>query len=483
MHPYQLFILLSLTTSGLVIQTLMSVAQTPVSNDRDQPRQECIVYSPLDIFAGRYLYSPLPSFAPPNSNPEPPRQLPDSSSPTEAEMREAIDLNSTDRNNYSQLTNFLEDADRLPEAISIYRRWIQNVPPSRLPYLRLGNVLLKQGEIDEAISTYRRGLEVPLGAEENHLSDILSPSSFHIAIGDLLQLQGKESEALENYIQGIEQNFAATTMGDGVLGNTLPDAREYQQMLDVQQAERIYRNLIQALPNVAFGYYRLTELLASQNRFDEAIALYQTWIPLAPNPPIINDLNFNIRPDQYLIGLIQRKATYLREIGDFDEAVAAYRTVLEIEPDYISHRIDLAEILVEKGDLEAAVDEYRQLTIENPDRGILYVVLGNALNCQGDTNGAFLAYTQATLLRESELPAYHFLGNLEVERGRLEEAARAYRAVLEIHYSSELGLLSPGEFQQYDELFRQQRWQEAISFYQELIESTHSNSISPPTSP
>jgi len=483
MHSYQLFTLLSLTTSGLLIQTLMSVVQTPVSNDKDQSLQECIIYNPLDIFGDRYLYSPLPALAPPNLNPEPPSQLIDNSSPTEAEMREAIDLNPTDRNNYSQLTNFLEEADRLPEAIIIYRQWIQNAPPSRLPYLRLGNALVEQGEIDEAISTYRRGLQVQLGTEEDHLSDILSSSRFYIAIGDLLQLQGQESEALENYVQGIESNFAATTITDGVLGNISSDDREYQQILDVQQAERIYRNLIQAVPNAAFGYYRLTELLTSQNRFDEAIALYQTWIPLVPDPPIINDLNFNLRPNQYLAGLIHQKATYLREIGDFDEAVSTYRAVLEIEPDYTLYRINLAETLVEQGDLEAAANEYRQLIIDNSAQGVLYVALGNVFSCQGNTSGAFLAYTQATLLRGSELPAYHFLGNLEVERGRLEEAARAYRAVLEIHYSSELGLLSPGEFQQYDELFRQQRWQEAISFYQELLESTHSNSTSPSTSP
>jgi tetratricopeptide (TPR) repeat protein len=479
----QLFALLSLTTSGLVIQAPLLVAQTPVSNNRDQLQQECIIHSPVDIFAGRYLYSPLLSLAPPDPNPEPPRQIPDNSSPAEAEMREAIDLNPTDINNYSQLTNFLEDADRLPEAISIYRQWIQNAPLSRLPYIRLGSVLLKQGEIDEAISTYRRGLQVQLGADEVHLFDILSPSRFHIAIGDLLQLQGKESEALESYIQGVEQNFAATTMGNGVLGNSRPDAREYQQMLDVQQAERIYRNLIQALPNVAFGYYRLTELLASQNRFDEAIALYRSWIPLAPDPPIINDLNFNIRPDQYLADLIQRKATHLREMGDFNGEVATYRTLIEIQPEDSFNRVYLAKVLVEKGDLETAADEYRQLTSENPSRGVFHVVLGTILHCQGDTNGAFLAYTQAASLRESELPGYHFLGNLEVKQGRLEEAARAYRRVLEIHHLSELGLLSPGEFQQYDELFQQRRWQEAISFYQELVESTHSNSISPPSFP
>lgn len=433
MHPYQLFTLLSLTTAGLFIQTLMSVAQTPVSNDGDQSLQECTIYDPLDIFGDRYLYSPLPTLAPPDPNPEPPSQLIDNSSPTEAEMREAIDLNPTDINNYSQLTNFLEEADRLPEAIIIYRRWIQNVSPSRLPYLRLGNVLLEQGEIDEAISTYRRGLQVQLGPEENHLADILSPSRFYIAIGDLLQLQGQESEALESYIQGVEQNFAATTVSDGILGSTHPDAREYQQMLDVQQAERIYRNLIEAVPNTAFGYYRLTELLASQNRFDEAIALYQTWIPLVPDPPIVNDLNFNIRPDQYLADLIQRKASYLSEIGDFDGAVAAYRAASALDPDYYPDRLDLAEALVRQGDLQTAADEYRQLISENPGRGLFHILLGNILRCQGDTNAAFVAYSQATLVRESELPAYHLLGNLELEEGRLEEAARAYQAVLEIH--------------------------------------------------
>ncbi len=472
MNLHQIAISLGLTVTGLVTQIPIVTAQATASNSGDHPQKTCVVYNDIDVFQGRYLYSPLPVHAPPppdsgRSN----RSLSKTIPPTEAEMRRAIELNPTDMSYYSQLTNFLDEADRQDEAIAIYRQWIQNAPSSRLPYLRLGNVLLGQGEFDEAIRTYQEALEIQLGVDEEHLSDILSSSRFYIAIGDLLQLQRKEPASLESYALGVEQNVAATTIIYGILGSTYPDDRNYQRMLDVQQAERIYRRLIQRFPNTAFGYYRLTELLVSKNRFDEAISLYRAWIPRIPDPPIINDLDFNIRPDQYLTGLMRQKAIYLRDIGDFDEAIATYREILEVDSSSLFDRVDLAMVLVEQGDLEAAANEYRQLIAENPNRGTLYIALGNIFECQGYTARANLAYIQATSLRTSELPAYHFLGNFLLEQRRFEEAARAYRTIFEIHHSSESGRVSPEDFQRYDNLFRQQRWQEATSLYQNLVES------------
>jgi tetratricopeptide (TPR) repeat protein len=466
---HQPLTVIGLIAAGWIAQTSIAVTQTP-DESTEQAREVCSVYHTLDRGGSRSLYSPFPTVSPSPPDSEPSSPQADDSPLTEAEMREAIEVSPGDSNNYSQLGNFLEEADRQSEAITVYQQWIENASPGRLPYLRLGNVLLEQGQIDQAVDAYRKALETPIGAEEQNLSDILSSSSFQIAIGDLLQLQGEESAALEIYIQGVEQNFAATAMGDGVLGNSF-SASTFQPMLNAQQAERVYRNLIQALPNAAFGYYRLVELLASQNRFDEAIALYQTWIPRVPDPPLDNDLIFNIDPDSYMAGLLQQKSNYLREIGNFDEAVTAYRAVLNISPDNIFNRIELAETLVEQGDLETAVSEYRQLTLQQPYDGTLYVSLGNVLACQGRIEDAIAEYTEAAA-RGAELPAYHFLGDLLVDQGKLEEAARAFRAIIEIHSLSELGLLSPGTFQQYNELFLQQKWQEAIALYRELVEST-----------
>lgn len=271
----------------------------------------------------------------------------------------------------------------------------------------------------------------------------------------------------------------------------------YQPTVDVQQSERLYRALIEAEPNVAFGYYRLVSLLMSQNRFDEAIALYKTWMPRVPNPQLFNDLHFNISPSSYLDGLRHQKARYLRQAGRLAEAVEAYRDILE-NGQYnqdLHTQVTLAETLIEKGDLALAANKYRLIIAQKPEPnyqrseqgfvfitelpprlGELYVALGTVLTCEGKVDEAITAYEKAINLATEgpfssigeALPAYHFLGNLRAAQGNLEAAAQNYRKVLSFHAADEDGLVSPDDLQQYDALVEQRKWQAAIDKYQQI---------------
>ena len=216
------------------------------------------------------------------------------------------------------------------------------------------------------------------------------------------------------------------------------------------------------------GYYRLIQLLVQEKRFNEAIAVYRQWIPLRPVPPIEGDVSFNTQPSSYLAELMVEKATFLREIGNLNEAVATYRLILKEFPDYQVSR-DFPDMLIVQEDLESTAGIYRRWIQRDSSSGFSYLQLGFVLTCQGKKDEAIAAYEQA-VQKGWKLPAAHFLGNLLLEQGKLEAAAKAYYKVLIEHDSSQSGgWLPDGMFQRYGSLLEQKKWREAITLYDELL--------------
>jgi len=83
----------------------------------------------------------------------------------------------------------------------------------------------------------------------------------------------------------------------------------------------------------------------------------------------------------------------LNELGDIDASVRALRMALELEPDNLSARLDLAWNLSLQGDLAGAIDEYLLVLERGPNRqaqfslGLVYLV-------QGDMQKARAAYAR-----------------------------------------------------------------------------------------
>ena len=111
---------------------------------------------------------------------------------------------------------------------------------------------------------------------------------------------------------------------------------------DWEGAERSFREAIALNPNYATARQWFSELLASQARFDEAIAEGRQAEALDP-------LAFIIATSVADVLYFQRR---------YEEAIAQLRRVIEMEPTFAPARNDLARVLAQNGQTGEAIEEF-----------------------------------------------------------------------------------------------------------------------------
>jgi predicted O-linked N-acetylglucosamine transferase (SPINDLY family) len=113
--------------------------------------------------------------------------------------------------------------------------------------------------------------------------------------------------------------------------------------------------------------------------------------------------------------------------GRLDEAVAAYRQALALQPAYAEAYNNLGCALHAQGHLEEAVAAYRQALALRPAYAEAHYNLGNALQAQSRLEEAVASFRQALIHKPAFAEACNNLGNILQEQGKLEEAVAAYR--------------------------------------------------------
>jgi predicted O-linked N-acetylglucosamine transferase (SPINDLY family) len=116
--------------------------------------------------------------------------------------------------------------------------------------------------------------------------------------------------------------------------------------------------------------------------------------------------------------------------GKLDEAVAAYRAVIERQPDSPEAHHFLAIALHRQGRLDDAIAAYRRVTELGPGFAETHSNLGLALMAQGRHDKAAAACRQAIALRPDFVEAHNYLGIALQRCGKLAEAVGAYRAAI-----------------------------------------------------
>lgn len=121
----------------------------------------------------------------------------------------------------------------------------------------------------------------------------------------------------------------------------------------------------------------------------------------------------------------------LSEVKRFEEAEAAYRKVLELDPDYRGAWYNLGNNAFRQQYYEDAIRFYREEQALHPSAATL-VALGWAYEGQDEIDRARSAYEQAIEADSTHAPAYARLGQLYEDEGELEEAFRHSRRALEL---------------------------------------------------
>jgi tetratricopeptide (TPR) repeat protein len=140
---------------------------------------------------------------------------------------------------YNNLGNTLSEANRIPEAMDLFKQALRINPDNDAAYYNLGTALALTGRMSEAIAQYEQALRIKPNFAKAHNN-----------LGNALLLTGRTSEAIDQYEQAllIRPNFAEA---HGNLGAALGQMGRISEAIEqVKAALRINPNYIDARNNL-----------------------------------------------------------------------------------------------------------------------------------------------------------------------------------------------------------------------------------------
>jgi protein O-GlcNAc transferase len=226
-------------------------------------------------------------------------------------------------------------------------------------------------------------------------------------------------------------------------------AVQNHQAGNLEVAERLYGQIIQADQGNADAHHLLGVLEYQKGRFDLAIVSMRHAIGLNP------------RAAQYHTNLgLAHEA-----LGQIGEAAAAYQQAVTIQPDAADAHNNLGNILLQQGRLNDAAAHCRHALRYRPEFPEAYNNLGNALLESGQRQEAIVCFQQALRINPHFAKACNNLGNALKHENRLEEAIRCYQEAVRLNPQYAEAFYNGGiAFEQLDKL------EEAIACYRQALQ-------------
>jgi predicted O-linked N-acetylglucosamine transferase (SPINDLY family) len=225
---------------------------------------------------------------------------------------------------------------------------------------------------------------------------------------------------------------------------------QYHQAGNLQQAEQLYRQILQADPRHADALHLLGVIACQVGRHD--LGLEYIGQAISVNP-YYGDFHRNLGVAYQELGRLDEAAACFEQTlglkpedaaacyklgrvrhqqGKLDEAVAWYQQALWLRPDAEAHT-SLGIAFVAQGRLTEAIACYRQALGLRPDLARTHYNLAIALHKQGSVAEAIARYQQALHLQPDFPEAHCSLGNALKDQGNRAEAIACYRQVLHLH--------------------------------------------------
>ena len=277
----------------------------------------------------------------------------------------------------------------------------------------------------------------------------------------------------------------------------------------LQDAERLYRAILQSQPAHPDANHNLGVIAVSVNKADAALPLFKTALEANPKieqfwlsyiDALIKTEKFDdarrVLSDAQQAGVTAAKlwanlgvafqqekritdakiayekalalnpksaaissnlGAMAREAGELESALEYFEKALEIEPNLAEAHSNLGSTLQGLGRLDEAEASYKQAIALQPDFANAHSNLGNTLKRLGRLDEAEASYKQAIALQPDFANAHSNLGNTLIELGRLNEAEASYTQAIalkpdfaEAHYNlgktlKQLGRLDEAE--------------------------------------
>ena len=310
---------------------------------------------------------------------------------------------------------------RLPEAETLYRQILAEQPDNPEANHNLGDIAVRSGKPQQAVPLLQKAL----------MHDPQNPRNWHSLANTLIEAgfpddalkvleEGRALGVLEKQDQkptpgSRTRNRSRTSQDTGlpeIAHRQFDDALALHRSGQTTKALRIAGKLAARYPGNAVAGKRYGQLLASNERYRDAIAVLQQAHQADPgDAEILADL-----------------AASLQGAGQFKDAETCYRRALSLAPDDATLHSNLAGLM----NRLHRPDQARQHAIEalqlDPDYPEALNNLGNAYKTLNQLNRAKECFSRALKLKPDYFAAYTNLGNLYRDAQDLEQAEALYDA-------------------------------------------------------
>ena len=184
----------------------------------------------------------------------------------------------------------------------------------------------------------------------------------------------------------------------------------------LDQAERLYRAVIQADGTHIGSLHNLGILCFQRGQYDDAIALTREVVRLRPDLAVAHNTH----------------AVALRQLGRLDEAETCCREALRRAPDFAEAHNTLGDVLTASRRWEEAEACCREALRLQPEYAEAHNNLGAALTALGRPDEAEICCREALRLKPGNAAALHNLGTVLTALGRLDEAEICCREALRL---------------------------------------------------
>lgn len=219
--------------------------------------------------------------------------------------------------------------------------------------------------------------------------------------------EGKLDLALKSYEKALE---AGKPVPD--IYNNIGDI--YLLKNNLEEAEKIFGELLEKYPDYAYGYYNYGLILQKKGDFKKALKFLNKAIKIEPHvAKFYNSLS----------------AVYC-DRTDFEKAISCLLKALKTDPHYIMAHINLSKIYLIRKEFNKALKHCEKAIKISPDNSAIYNQLGRIYQARGETDKAAGCYLKALDISPETVQLHYTLGELFEVRKLISKALFHYSAYL-----------------------------------------------------
>jgi protein O-GlcNAc transferase len=195
------------------------------------------------------------------------------------------------------------------------------------------------------------------------------------------------------------------------------DALALHRAGNLDEAERLYRVVLNAEANHGGALYGLGTVSLQRGRWEDAVRMLDLSLAVTPNQP----------------SALNNRGVALEKLKRYDGALLSYERAIALKPDYAEAFNNQGNVLRDLGRPDEALLSYERAIALKPDSAEAFNNRGNSLYDLGRLDEALLSFERAIALKPHYVEAFNNQGNVLRHLRRLDEALLSYERAIALH--------------------------------------------------